>query len=360
LAGVDFGSGYSIGIDYAEASEETDYNGNRNLPSHVAASVFHIRQMYPAPAERLIMSVRLLPVLIIMAVSGGGCTNFALSLYTKQQIESTADTRYQEALNNLAVFSASPWSLPAYSSIYSGTTKIVDQDTMTSATNLGREAINKVGATVTHLQAETLDISVQRQVSQNWSLDPIASPEKLRAIRGCCCWVLYGPERVEIDDLRLLQKWNDGWNLDPNEAFLHRGHYFDLANDLAGLPPCWLGRGKVENVPCNAVYKAHYQGRWVWVTAENVAALSQFSLLLQKVARIKTDETYFPKPNTRTITFKDATDRGGKTVTVTAYVDARNYLVSGEGAYAEPVKRRLENIGTDSNLRSQINAAGVR
>ncbi len=145
-------------------------------------------------------------VLIALALVATGCTSQSLQRNTVKQIETIADVRYEEALNNLAMLDVSPWSLPSYSSIFSGTTKVLDQSTISPTGNIGQDVLSmspvKLG--VTHFQTGSLDVPSQRQVSDTWSLDPVTEPEKLRAMRGLCVWVLHGQQAVSPEDARLM------------------------------------------------------------------------------------------------------------------------------------------------------------
>ena len=219
----------------------------------------------------------------VLFVLSTGCTSLALKRQSVAQIESTTDLRYQEVLDNLALLKHSPYSLPAYSVILAGTTKVLDQGQLISATNIGREAVGKAGGTITHFQSETLDIPAQRAINENWTLDPVTSPEKLMAMRMACWWVLCGPQSVvENDKIHLGAKPTDDAALDDTSKW---GYYFDVAKDLEALPPNWLHCGQLCDVPHNAMYKARNHNDWVWVTADGLEGLTQFTLILQNLSR---------------------------------------------------------------------------
>jgi hypothetical protein len=303
--------------------------------------------------------MRFAPLLLLVMLSSTGCTSLALRRNTVSQIESTTDLRYKAVLDNLAMLNDSPHSLPSYSVMLAGTTKILDQGSIGSASNIGRETVGKAGATITHLQTETLDIPAQRGISENWTLDPVTSPEKLKAIRMACWWVLFGKESVlETDDIHLggnprkenpLNDLND--RLDPAK----RGYYFDVASDLEKLPRDWLHHGEWKDVPPGAAYKAQSNGKWIWVMPEGMEGLSRFTLIIQNLSRLVTDQVYYPRAVTRTIQLTTAID--GKTVAFTFYVDEASNPVADAASYAYPVKRRLETIVNDPSLKSQIAAS---
>jgi hypothetical protein len=304
--------------------------------------------------------MRAFPLLLLLAPCFTclvGCTNLSLQRHTLAHIETIADLRYREVLENLALIDAVPASLPFYATIYTGTTRLSDQQMMTSSAVFGREAVTKGSVligTMTRVQQGVLDTPMQRQVVSNWTLDPITGPEKLLAMRAACKWVLCGPDSLDDAERQIVKGW------DP-EAHMPPGHYFDFEKDLKKLPCDWLGRGCLAQVPVHAAHVAHYHDRWVWVMPEGMEGLSAFSLIMSNIARLKTDEMYFPKAETRTVSFVDATPRNNPKmkVTVTAYADREGRLVAGEGKTAEPVKLRLENITSDTALRSTINAAAA-
>jgi hypothetical protein len=259
--------------------------------------------------------------------------------------------RYKEVLYNLAALADNPAVLPAYSSIAAGTTTISDTGTVTPTTVIGREVL-KAG-TITHFQSQTLDVMDQRRVSQNWSLDPVAVPEKLQAIRFACLWVLGGPQSLPPEAMFLLGRYDETKCMPP-------GHYFNVADELAKLPSGWLQVGSWKDVPLKAAYKAQCGGTWVWVCADGMEGLTAFTLVLHNIARTDTDSTFHPTADVRTIVKQGEVE--GKTVKVTAYVDKNGNLVTGAGAYVAgfPFKKRIDDIGSNAFTRSIIAASGSK
>lgn len=344
-----------------------------------------------------------------LAILSAGCTTLALERHTLNQASSTTDIRYREVLNNLAAIAANPWILPSFSSIYAGTANISDQAQASSIGVIAREAI-PAGGTFTTLDQETLDLQVQRTVTQNWTLDPSSAPETLTAMRCACWWALFGPQSLSPADLSLLDAyqprftitarslsnlqsagvpvpvlnavaplqdkefqtvdilWNElqarsppGEKLQPNRLLIlsqvedrGEGYHFDVAKDLAKLPSGWLHIGRCKEVPKSACYQAHCCGTSVWVTAEGMSGLSILTLVLQYLARQDVNAAYQPPP----LTMKVTKSVGGDTVSI--YVDSRRRPVAGPNQYAYPVKQRLNNVGGDQYLRSQIAASRSR
>lgn len=188
---------------------------------------------------------------------------------------------------------------------------------------------------------------------QNWALDPLTAPEKLLAIRAASQWVIYGPEHLDPESMSLLIR--------PDQAPTGPERHFGVADRLASLPPGWLCVGRHKDVSQCARYKAHSGETWVWVTPNGMKGFSDFTLIIQDIARVAINsQTLFHLPPIYTpIQFKTA-DTGAKfdspIFTVQAVVNESGHLVTDIPYY--PL--RQDNLGGDTaSLRSAIAAAGI-
>ena len=204
-------------------------------------------------------------LLAVALVGSAGCTMVSLERHTVSQVDSAVDLRYQEVLDNLALIAHDPSALPSYASIFSGTIFVQDQGQLVS-TNIfpftGAVAPGSISG----------NGSFNRQISQNWTLDPISAPEKIEAIRGCCQWVLGGPNSVPPASTSLLRN--------PHDEPPGPNRHFGVADRLANLPNCWLCVGSFKDVPVCARYKAHRGDKWVWVMPQGMKGLSDFTLII--------------------------------------------------------------------------------
>jgi hypothetical protein len=285
--------------------------------------------------------------LLIAVWACAGCTSLALERRTLQQEATPTDIRYQEVLNNLAMVAHDPATLPAYSSIFAGSCQITDIATFVSNTTFGPGAA-----------AQVLNPQYNRAVLGNWTLDPINVPEKLEAIRCACRWVIYGQDAACKDCPGLLET--------PEQA-PYPGRHFGVADRLAALPRGWLHIGKLCEVPLKACYKAHCGPTWVWIMAEDLKALADFTLVLQDIARVDINSLtiLFIRPTPSDFQFPTTTTVpvpccAGPYVNQSARVlAAAKVNPCGVLAPDLPYYRwRLESVGTDPALRSQINASG--
>jgi hypothetical protein len=277
-----------------------------------------------------------------------GCTMNSLTRQSVAQSDSAVDVRYQEIMDDLAKVADDPWSLPDYASIFSGTIFVQDQGQIASTTIWPMSAAELIGGQITNP-------SINRQISQNWTLDPIMVPEKLEAIRAACQWVLYGPGFLSPESMSLLERPQDA----PRGPDRHFGVKESLQN-LEKEAPGWLHWGPVTNVPHCACYKAHCCHTWVWVMPDGMNGLSRFMLLVQNIARIQINSpTLFNPPLYYTpVTFLTAEGeptRPGIRVTAQVVVDQSGRLQT-DLPYL-PI--RIETTGVDSAIRSAISAAGI-
>ena len=288
---------------------------------------------------------------ILVAVSAlacTSCTTASLNRHSLAQTETVTDLRYREVLDNLAMIAQNYSALPAYSSIFTGTAQITDNAQITSTT-----IWNVVGALASKTSgffSEGANPQATRTTLENWTLDPIVIPEKLEAMRCACRWVVYGPDRTG-DDTGLLPS--------PDQARTP-GRHFGVADRLGRLPAGWLGVGALKDVPLNACCKAHCGHTWVWVTRDGLGALSDFALVLQNIARVDANSPslFYPQPIPLPFTFATLPTRypTGNLATVTAIVSLDPWMnLAPDTPY---IRYRVENLGSDSHLRSQINAAG--
>ena len=286
-------------------------------------------------------------LIVVFAFGGTGCTMMSLERHTVAQSNSAVDLRYHEVLENLAMVARDPSSLPSYSSIFSGTIFVQDQGQLTSTNVLpykGAVAPGAVGG----------NISLNRQISQNFTLDPVATPEKLEAIRAACQWAVYGAEGVNPDSMSLLIRAEDA---PPGP-----GRHFGVSQKLAALPCGWLGKGCLADVPACARYKAHAGSVWVWVKPDGMKGLTDFTLIIQEIARVSINSPSLFRPMSvyPPIIFETTetadTRRGNLRFTATVTVDQGGHLVTGQPVLLRGHRQRRQRSRICGSV---IGAAGI-
>jgi hypothetical protein len=303
------------------------------------------------------MKARILFLTSALLISG--CTSLSLQRETIAQSQSVTSLRYQEVVNNLALIANDATALPSYSSIFAGTTQITDTWQFGSTTTWLTKGI--MGSAVSGFSSETISPQFSRNVTDNWSLDPVLAPEKLEAMRSACWWALFGKEKAcEGPYFDLLAS--------PNQSPTP-GRHFGVLDQLTGLPTGWLHVGKLTDVAANACYKARSDRTWVWVTPDGLPGLSDLTLVLQNIARVSINSPslfYWPPPpciydritSPKPLPAGNMKDQNvdQRKLEVYAYTDGCNHLLP-----AVPYQQyRFENLGTDSSFRSYISAAGAK
>jgi hypothetical protein len=287
-------------------------------------------------------------IAIVAAVPG--CTMLSLERHTLHQSNSAGDIRYSELMDNLAMVARDRTALPAYSTIFYGTISVSDSGQIGSTTTwqhvVGSGAQNGFGM-------QGLNPQLSRTVLQNWSLDPILGPERIEAIRALLRWSVYGRETLTAYEMSLLASPDQ----DPSP-----GRHFGVLDQMARLPSNWVQCGRWADKPACVAYEAHSGDTWVWVLPEHREALSQLLLAVQSIARVNGNSLVLFAIPTTPSAFSFATvqktlpaDEPAFSVTATVAVNPGLKLVP-DGHY---FPWRVDNIGSDSALRSQVSAAGL-
>jgi hypothetical protein len=273
--------------------------------------------------------------------AGTGCTMTSLERHTVAQTDAVMDVRYREAMDNLAMVADNPSALPSYATIYSGSATVQDQ---------GQIILN---STVPYYSvgSDVVNPSFQRQITQLWTLDPLLDPERMEAIRAACQWAIWGPNRVYKDSMSLL--------IGPQQAPPGPDRHFGVAEELAHLPPGWLKVGRHRDIPACAVYKAHRGGTWVWVTPEGMKGLADFTLVLQKIARVPINggAVLNLPPTFSPIAFQCADNKATSPfqTTVQAVVNESGQLVTDFPYF----KLRIDDTRADSQLISILGSGPI-
>jgi hypothetical protein len=144
-------------------------------------------------------------IIVLTLLIAPGCTSVALKRATLLQAYSSSDLRNNEVIENLAMLADQPYILPSYPSIYAGTSDVNDIVKATSTSVWARTALQKPLRYTSLFSTETADFMGSRAVKSNWTLDPTVVPEKLRAMRAACQWIVLGPEHIGPDVQYLLR-----------------------------------------------------------------------------------------------------------------------------------------------------------
>jgi hypothetical protein len=163
--------------------------------------------------------------------------NSQLRLTARHSTNALHELQYQQVMDNLAAVASNPHLLPYLAIAGQGSIQVTDSANSSLGLNMAHKAFT----------SGIVSVGGSRNVTANWSMATITSPEKIRAMQS-----LY---------LRAVRGRAEG---DPSCAWLNVGSRRDVAKEAA-----FAGRhGRV----C------------VWVTPEGIAGLSELTLAIMDIA----------------------------------------------------------------------------
>lgn len=212
-----------------------------------------------------------LPMLAMLLVTSGCRTHLALRDNTVRTTSTLTDLNYQQVLNNIAMFVCNPSAMPSVAVINTGTVTVADQKTYnTSATYSPTLTFAQQGGGALPILTLLFNPSMQRNLTENWSLAPVTDIDNLRRIR--CAFqmvVLDGGQTTDCEScLELLQRFYLG-ETDRMDCVLPRG---------------WFQAGSRKDVPRNACHVGRYCDTYVWVLPDGLEGLTRFTMTVIDLA----------------------------------------------------------------------------
>ena len=288
---------------------------------------------------------RAMRLLLAIALLGcGGCTHRQLARNTALTATTVNTIQYRMVLDNLALFSCQPGSLPAHVRLADGTVQISNQAgfgesggfTAFDGMPFGIDRWGPAGSTKVSEQWGTDAVENPIQVRElqtlyrkAFGLPPLPTPNfivaaqeaQARAAREKSGSNGSGngsdgsdegsdskgpPEILDEESLRqreVLPGTDATWALiaddaerDARETELRtnqRSQSHDGKLDAADfdIPIGWFQIGGKKDVPPDACYVGRYQDRYAWVTADGVEALAQFTLAVLTITKLEVGES---------------------------------------------------------------------
>lgn len=195
----------------------------------------------------------------IHAISIVGCAHIPLARNTPRQAKTLANIQQQQVLDNLAMFIADPGATPFYA-IPSGGGTQVSQD---GSTSVGLDW------NPTTLTGESLNMSTDMRLQENWNLDAINNPDKLQLMKCVYKYVLRQPVDCTCAD-----------------CYRDLSRFFGTGFCVCNTPQFWLGYGARCDVPKSAQYVGRFRGLYVWVLPGRSEQLSRVTMSILDIATI--------------------------------------------------------------------------
>jgi len=218
-------------------------------------------------------------LIAVCAVLCVGCVTPALERYTVNQSLSMTETRYQEAMNALAVVAANRGeNLPSYSLTTSGIANVTHTVSMQATTTWARAAHN--------FSQQILNIAGKHTPELQWTLDPVADPTLLEGAWYACRWAIYGPPVDGVEFKKEYDLLRKPTITDIVGYGAEREYHLGIIDDNHSIPMGWVGHGPRACVPRAACYTAHCGNTYVWVMPGQMEQLSELTLVLLDIATI--------------------------------------------------------------------------
>jgi hypothetical protein len=201
---------------------------------------------------------------------GGGCmTHQALTRHTVHTAATLTDVNYQQVLTNVALFACNSSAIPSFGVVNAGTVTVDDQKTAQLSAAYAPTITFAQQASAGPILLLTGGPTVQREITENWSLVPVTDADNLRRLR-CAFQLLVADPAVNPceDCVRQLSLYFAG-QADDFDCLVPRG---------------WYRTGTRKDVPRDACYVGCYRDTYVWVMPDGLEGLSRFTLTVLDLA----------------------------------------------------------------------------
>jgi hypothetical protein len=204
-----------------------------------------------------------------------GCqTHLVLRDDALKMSNTLTDLQYQQVLNNVALFVHNPSALPGLAAFTAGTASVADQKGYSGNANYAPTlTFHQQGGGALPILTLLFNPSVQRQVTENWTMVPITDTDHLRRIR-CAFQLLVQGETTDCDRCR---------------ARLEAYYLGEADRWECVIPHGWYHAGGKKDVPKNACYVGCYCGTYVWVMPDGLEGLTRFTMTVMDLVSGKPD-----------------------------------------------------------------------
>lgn len=239
-------------------------------------------------------------VMIALACASlAGCTHRQLTRSTVLTAGTVVDTQYQIVLNNLALMSGAPESLPSHIDLADGVVQINDEAAFGTAGGL-----TTFGGTM--LGIDRFGPSGSRQVTEQWGADATTDPQRITELQALYRAALGLPQLPESNGIAYLRRSEEsqksqsksdsktskqnvgagGLTPDGGSSGGDGGRHVPIAILLGDVPqPGWYHLGCKKDVPTDACYVGRHGDRYAWVTADGLPGLARFTVAVLAVVK---------------------------------------------------------------------------
>ena len=222
-----------------------------------------------------------------------GCTHHQLTRNTALTATTVNSIQYRMVLDNIAMFSCQPGSLPAHVRLADGTVQISNQLSFGEAG--GFSVLDGGPFTI-----EQWGPGGSSKVSEQWGTDAVSDPLQVIALqtiyrKAFGLQPVPTPNFIREAERAASESESGGGNSgDSDSGNSDSGDQNGSAPKLRAedfdIPLGWFHIGQKRDVPKDACYVGRYGDRYAWVDAHGVDGLSQFTLAVLAITKSSPDE----------------------------------------------------------------------
>jgi hypothetical protein len=191
----------------------------------------------------------------LVAAALAGCNAEQLRYTSLRLSQSVPELQERQVIDNFARMAAGPGNLPYYTVFNTGTVNINDT---------GGGGLSALSLQHKVYPLGTLNANASRSVTGNWTLNALANPDRLRAMRAAYMMALGRGPLDPVDESK-LQAILTG----QPESAIHTG---------------WICSGGKHDVPHDAWISGRCGTTTVWVMPQYAKEFADFSLLMLNIA----------------------------------------------------------------------------
>lgn len=227
-------------------------------------------------------------IMVLLVTLASGCTHRQLTKSTVRTASTIMEIEYRMVLDNLAMFTCRPDSLPWHIKLKDGTVQISDEGTFSA------DAFTTFGGNRPGL--DTFGPEFSRDVSEQWGADAVTDPLEVKTLQDVYRQAIGLPPEPDPSFITQAKRHqareaSSSNGSDDSESDSEEDSP-DSSDGGAGyeVPIGWFHVGCEEDVPKNACYVGNFEDRYVWVMPEGIQGLSRFTLIILSIVKLEPGE----------------------------------------------------------------------
>ncbi len=230
--------------------------------------------------------MRIFALALSLVLVSSGCTHRQLQRSTLNQTGTLNDVQYRMVLDNVALLTANPGVMPQFALLSTGQIQITDAGSTTDAVIPNAASPGIVSG--------NYNVMGSRNIQQNWNIQPIQDPDKLKRMRCAYSLALGQPLTGCEDCYKDLASF-----LCPDQCVWKKGKDAEALVSPEDCSKClqcvvpqgWFCTGGKRDVPRDACYVGRHGDTYAWVLPSGLEGLTRFTLSVLDIATVTSHAT---------------------------------------------------------------------